>query len=149
MKSIRSWEDLSVYGIVPLTGEACGLSYRILCDVTAAGKKIIEKAGPQASWKLSSVKSDLFTEAAERDLYAVATAAIKAVEQQKRSGKYRQALQEIAALRPAVDRFFQEVMVMAEDENVRKNRLSLLAELLTEFSTIADFSEIVTPDTEK
>jgi hypothetical protein len=44
MKSIRCWDDLSRYGIVPLTGEACGLSYRILCDVTAAGKKIIEKA---------------------------------------------------------------------------------------------------------
>ena len=44
MKSIRCWEDLSRYGIMPLTGEACGLSYRILCDVTAAGKRIIEKA---------------------------------------------------------------------------------------------------------
>jgi hypothetical protein len=44
MKSIRCWEDLSRFGIVPLTGEACGLSYRILCDVTAAGKKVIEKA---------------------------------------------------------------------------------------------------------
>jgi len=29
---------------VPLTGEACGLSYRILCDVTARGKKTLEKA---------------------------------------------------------------------------------------------------------
>ena len=44
MKSIRNWEDLTAYGILPLTGEACGLSYRILCDVTARGKKIIEKA---------------------------------------------------------------------------------------------------------
>ena len=44
MKSIRTWDDLSAHGIIPLTGEACGLSYRILCDVTARGKKIIEKA---------------------------------------------------------------------------------------------------------
>ena len=44
MKTINCWDDLSQYGIVPLTGEACGLSYRILCDVTAAGKRIIEKA---------------------------------------------------------------------------------------------------------
>jgi hypothetical protein len=44
MKSIRCWDDLSRYGILPLTGEACGLSYRLLCDVTAAGKRIIEKA---------------------------------------------------------------------------------------------------------
>ena len=44
MKSIRCWDDLPAYGIVPLTGEACGLSYRILCDVTARGKKTLEKA---------------------------------------------------------------------------------------------------------
>ncbi len=44
MKLIRGWEDLSAFGIVPLTGEACGLSYRILCDVTARGKKTLEKA---------------------------------------------------------------------------------------------------------
>ena len=44
MKTINCWDDLSCYGIVPLTGEACGLSYRLLCDVTAAGKRVIEKA---------------------------------------------------------------------------------------------------------
>ena len=44
MKSIRCWDDLSAHGIIPLTGEACGLSYRILCDVTARGKKTLEKA---------------------------------------------------------------------------------------------------------
>jgi hypothetical protein len=44
MKSIHSWDDLSPYGILPLTGEACGLMYRILCDVTARGKKTLEKA---------------------------------------------------------------------------------------------------------
>ena len=44
MKTISSWEDLCPYGIVPLTGEACGLMYRILFDVTARGKRILEKA---------------------------------------------------------------------------------------------------------
>ena len=44
MKSIRCWDDLSAHGIIPLTGEACGLSYRLLCDVTARGKKTLEKA---------------------------------------------------------------------------------------------------------
>ena len=42
MKCIHSWDDLSLHGIVPLTGEACGLMYRILCDVTAPGKKTLE-----------------------------------------------------------------------------------------------------------
>ena len=56
MKTIRCWDDLSSHGIIPLTGEACGLSYRILCDVTARGKKTLEKAlsiaqlGLQENW---------------------------------------------------------------------------------------------------
>ena len=47
-------------------------------------------------------------------------------------------------LRPHIDTFFDKVMVMVEDEQLRSNRLALLQELLREFSTIADFSEIVT-----
>ena len=60
MKSIRTWDDLSAHGIIPLTGEACGLSYRILCDVTARGKKTLEKAlgvaqlGLQDNWNHGS-----------------------------------------------------------------------------------------------
>jgi glycyl-tRNA synthetase beta chain len=46
-------------------------------------------------------------------------------------------------LRPAVDKFFDKVMVMVEDARVRGNRLALLQTLVNEFSTIADFSEIV------
>ena len=107
-------------------------------------RKILEKAGPQASWKLSAVRSDLFAEEAERELHARAASVRKEVEQQKRAGHYREALQEIAKLRPVVDRFFDDVMVMADDEQIRRNRLTLLSGLLSEFSTIADFSEIVT-----
>ena len=44
MKTINCWDDLSQFGILPLTGEACGLMYRILCDVTARGKRVLEKA---------------------------------------------------------------------------------------------------------
>jgi glycyl-tRNA synthetase beta chain len=109
-------------------------------------RKILEKAGPEAGWRLSSVRSDLFAEDAERELHAGAASAMKQVEQQKRSGRYKEALQEIAKLRPSVDRFFDEVMVNADDELIRKNRLTLLSGLLSEFSTIADFSEIVTAE---
>ena len=111
--------------------------------------KILEKAGPEAGWKLPAVRTDLFSEDAERELHARAASAMKVVEKYKRSAKYREALQEIAALRPEVDRFFEKVMVMVEDEQVRKNRLTLLSGLLLEFSTIADFSEIVTADAAK
>jgi hypothetical protein len=43
MKIISSLRDLEPFGIVLLTGEACGLQYRILCDVTTAGKRVVEK----------------------------------------------------------------------------------------------------------
>ena len=43
MKSINCWNDLEPFGIVPLTGEACGLMYRILFDVTEKGRTIVAK----------------------------------------------------------------------------------------------------------
>ena len=43
MKVISSWDHLRAFGIDALTGEACGLGFRILCDVTAKGKKVLEK----------------------------------------------------------------------------------------------------------
>ena len=66
----------------------------------------------------------------------------------KKAARYREALEAIAEMRPVVDRFFEEVLVMDEDEQVRKNRLTLLAELLREFSTIADFSEMVAEESQ-
>ena len=50
----------------------------------------------------------------------------------------------ISALRPKLDLFFDKVLVNAPVEAIRRNRLTLLHNLLTEFSEIADFSEIVT-----
>jgi glycyl-tRNA synthetase beta chain len=54
------------------------------------------------------------------------------------------ALNKLAALRPPVDAFFDNVMVMDKDEKVRFNRLSLLADISALFHKIADFSKIVT-----
>ena len=59
-------------------------------------------------------------------------------------GRYREALAEVSKLRPYIDAFFDKVMVMDEDERIRSNRLALLNKLLQDFSTVADFSEIVT-----
>jgi glycyl-tRNA synthetase beta chain len=49
---------------------------------------------------------------------------------------------EIATLRGAVDTFFDKVMVMAEDEKVRANRLALLTAIARMFGRIADFGRI-------
>jgi glycyl-tRNA synthetase beta chain len=106
-------------------------------------RKILEKAGPKQGWELPAVKPELFQEAAERELHAAAHRVAREAEQHKRAGRYREALEGIAGLRKEVDEFFDRVMVMAEQEEVRKNRLTLLSGLLKEFSTIADFSEIV------
>jgi glycyl-tRNA synthetase beta chain len=57
---------------------------------------------------------------------------------------YREALALIATLRPTVDQFFDKVMVLDPDEKVRSANLGLIDEVLRNFSTIADFSEIVT-----
>lgn len=57
---------------------------------------------------------------------------------------YRSALSELALLRNPVDIFFENVMVMAKDESIRFNRLSLLKEISNLFDKIADFSKIVT-----
>ncbi len=105
--------------------------------------KILAKAGPSEQWRLPAVRPELFEEEAERKLHAAARRVAQEAEQHKRAGRYRDALQGIAGLRPDVDEFFDRVMVMAERDEVRRNRLTLLAELLGEFSTIADFSELV------
>jgi glycyl-tRNA synthetase beta chain len=57
---------------------------------------------------------------------------------------YEAKLGTIATLRPQVDLFFDKVLVNVPDEAIRRNRFTLLHSLLTEFSSIADFSEIVT-----
>jgi glycyl-tRNA synthetase beta chain len=76
----------------------------------------------------------------EADLYARYLTTL----QRTASAPYVAALETIAALRPHVDLFFDKVLVNAIDEQVRANRLAMLANMLHEFSTIADFSEIVT-----
>jgi glycyl-tRNA synthetase beta chain len=105
-------------------------------------RKILEKANLPES-ELQHVNKDLFEKDAEKALYAAVRKAAGKVIEDKRAGKYQEALEEIASLRKVVDQFFVDVMVMAEDEAVRKNRLALLAELLRELTTIADFSELV------
>ena len=57
---------------------------------------------------------------------------------------YGEALALIATLRPTIDQFFDKVMVLDADEAVRGANLGLIDEVLRNFSTIADFSEIVT-----
>lgn len=83
------------------------------------------------------VDESLLEPGAEADLRA-------AIRNVTLTGDYPTDLAAIASLRPAIDAFFDKVMVNVEDAAVRRNRLTLLFGLLREFSAIADFSEIVT-----
>jgi glycyl-tRNA synthetase beta chain len=107
-------------------------------------KNILRQASEAGREVASQVNSALLQEEAERALAAQLPDAAQKVEALRANRNYEKALFEIGKLRPAIDHFFDKVMVMAEDAKVRANRLALLQTLLKEFSTIADFSEIVT-----
>jgi len=80
----------------------------------------------------------------EKDLFTYLQQSGAKVEDYRKKKEYLPALQLLSTAREPVDKFFDKVMVMADDQRVRANRLALLRTLLKEFSTIADFSEIVT-----
>ncbi|HEV2462433.1 MAG TPA: glycine--tRNA ligase subunit beta [Acidobacteriaceae bacterium] len=107
-------------------------------------KNIVRQASEKSENAASSVTSTLLTEAAERGLHEDAAKLAPAVEKLRAAREYRPALEQIATLRPHVDLFFDKVMVMVDDAEVRRNRLALIASVLGSFSSIADFSEIVT-----
>jgi glycyl-tRNA synthetase beta chain len=107
-------------------------------------KNILRQAHEAGKRPASSLDMNGLQEDAEKQLAALVPGTSKKVEALRASRNYEQALLEISRLRPAVDLFFDKVMVMVEDERLRGNRLALLQTLVNEFSTIADFSEIVT-----
>ena len=79
---------------------------------------------------------------AEKQLYEQLVKLQARVEPLFTKGKYLQGLNELAKLRPAVDQFFDEVMVMVDDEIIKNNRLALLAQMSGCFRRVADFSRI-------
>src|SRR5438105_675925 len=107
-------------------------------------KNILRQAAEKKIAAATEVQPALAQEDAERRLMEQSAVLAAQVERFKTAGDYAAALAEIAKLRPGLDTFFDKVMVMAQDEKLRANRLALLAGILRDFSTIADFSEIVT-----
>jgi glycyl-tRNA synthetase beta chain len=106
----------------------------------AASFKRIQNILKQADFKPdAALDAALLEEGPEQDLYKE----FIEVSARAKSLDYLPALEAVATLRPAVDRFFDKILVNAPDSRVRQNRLTLLNELLTGFSTLADFSEIV------
>jgi glycyl-tRNA synthetase beta chain len=107
-------------------------------------KNILRQANESSKRVGSTVDPKLFSEEAEKKLGVLIPEISKAVNNLREGKDYSRALAEISRIRPAVDAFFDKVMVMVEEEELRADGLALLQTLLREFSPIADFSEIVT-----
>ena len=106
---------------------------------------IIKKSGQlDDSAELEAVDPERFEHASEVELFEEFKAIDQKVSDAMTKESFDQALMAIASLRDAVDRFFDGVMVMAEDANIRRNRLALLAHIATLFGKFADFSKLST-----
>lgn len=108
-------------------------------------KNILRQASEKGLASDGAVSGSSLADAAERGLFEHSDRLAPVVENLRSEHKYREALEQIATLRPHVDLFFDKVMVMVDDPAVRQNRLALIAKVLVGFSSIADFSEMVTP----
>jgi glycyl-tRNA synthetase beta chain len=82
----------------------------------------------------------LLTEPAEKGLASAVEARRSAVEPLVEAGDYAEVLKRLAGLRPAVDEYFDKVLVMSEDAAVRRNRLAQLNQLRALFLGVADLS---------
>jgi glycyl-tRNA synthetase beta chain len=107
-------------------------------------RNILRQAGEKGIAPAERIES--FPDSAEEEKSLIAYLDQKGakVEELRKNVGYVEALRLLSTAREPVDKFFDKVMVMVDDTRVRANRLALLQALLKEFSTIADFSEIVT-----
>ncbi|AMG30589.1 glycine--tRNA ligase subunit beta [Grimontia hollisae] len=87
-----------------------------------------------------TINSELLVEDAEKALADKVTAMVEALAPVFAAGDYQTALTQLAELREPVDTFFDNVMVMAEDEALKANRLALLNTLRSQFMNVADIS---------
>jgi glycyl-tRNA synthetase beta chain len=105
--------------------------FAALAEAFKRAKNILAQTAPAPA-----VDPGLFEADAERSLFATASGLEKA------AGSYEDRLRGLASLRAPVGRFFDDVLVMAEDARVRGNRLALLKQTLSIFYRIADISSL-------
>ena len=113
-------------------------------DDLAAGFKravnILEKQAKSAA--AGEPNTALFTDEAEKALWKAVLSVRNSIESAVAARDYAAALRDIGTLRAPIDRFFDEVRVMADDEKVKANRITLLSAVRALFVRIADFSRI-------
>ena len=108
----------------------------------AAANKRTRNILSKASFAQGTVDSGLFSEDAEKELYRALSELRGKVAFAASTNDYKTSLSLLATLRPQVDRFFTDVMVNAEDQKVRENRLRLLFELSALLNLVADISKL-------
>ena len=111
-------------------------------SLAAANKRIaniLRKAGDPEGLV---VKKKLFEHEAEQRLASALTSAREKVAPLLGTRSYAESLNELADLKKPIDHFFDEVMVMTDDEAVKNNRLALLSEIRALFLDVADISRL-------
>ena len=108
--------------------------------LAAANKRVSNILSKQGVSDVRIVDTSLLNEDAEKRLAAEIQAQQSTLDPLFADGKYQEALESLSGLRPSVDAFFEDVMVMAEDEAVKNNRLALLSQLRALFLGVADIS---------
>ena len=88
------------------------------------------------------VSEVLLQEAAEKTLFVAMQTVLPLAQSQWQAGDYTASLQSLAALRAPVDAFFEDVMVNAEQMDLRLNRLGLLKSLHVAMNRVADLSKL-------
>ncbi|MDQ6966757.1 MAG: DALR anticodon-binding domain-containing protein, partial [Mariprofundaceae bacterium] len=129
--------DRPAYQCIAVAGLLAGFSDSETGQAVAAANKRIANILKKSAAVTAPVNPSLFAGDAESGLFAALEAAESAMPEDA-SGM----LTSLAGLREAVDRFFDDVMVMAEDEAVRVNRLALLTRLRGLFLKLADISRL-------
>mgnify|MGYP000308231412 FL=1 len=107
--------------------------------LAAANKRVANILAKEATPE-GTVDASKLVEDAEKALYAELQAVNPVVEPLLAAKDYTEALSKLAALRAPIDAFFEGVMVMADDAELKANRLRLLAQLRDLFTAIADVS---------
>jgi len=109
----------------------------------AAANKRIRNILKKVKGKVSTdVNSSLLQEASEKDLHATVSQISNQVNAFYADGDYQSALTKLAALKDPVDQFFDDVMVMADDEALKNNRVALLNQISDLFLQAADLSRL-------
>ena len=108
----------------------------------AAANKRIRNILKKTDAASDDIDIALFAEAAERDLHQAMTGMKAQVDLALEGLDYTGALKALASVRNQVDRFFDEVMVMAEEPLLRQNRLALLNQLGRTMNCVADIAEL-------